>query len=77
MLEIAGKKLLTAPEAAEMLHVNVQTVRRWIAAGKLPAQRLGRPVYILENDLLALFENTRVKPKGEAKTIEVKINPSN
>lgn len=36
-------ELLTAAEAAEILDVNVETVRRWIRKGVLhPARRLGR-----------------------------------
>lgn len=35
-------ELLTVDEAAELLRVTAQTVRRWVAEGRLPALRLGR-----------------------------------
>lgn len=33
--------LITVPEAAATLGVSSKTVRRWIAAGRLPAYRVG------------------------------------
>lgn len=35
----AGKRRITAAEAARRLGVHKSTVTRWIAAGKLPAKR--------------------------------------
>lgn len=32
-------ELLTTQDAAELLNVTYRTIRRWCAAGKLPAQR--------------------------------------
>ena len=38
----AVRRLVSLPEAAEILAVSVKTVRRCIAAGELDAVRLGR-----------------------------------
>ena len=38
----AVRRLVSLPEAAEILAVSVKTVRRYIAAGELDAVRLGR-----------------------------------
>jgi excisionase family DNA binding protein len=46
------EELLTVEEAAVRLKLNPQTIRRWIRAGLLPAQKLGRKVYrIAASDL--------------------------
>ena len=37
----ATRRLVSLPEAAEILAVSVKTVRRYIAAGELDAVRLG------------------------------------
>ena len=38
----AVRRLISLPEAAEILAVSAKTVRRYIAAGELDAVRLGR-----------------------------------
>ena len=57
----AGPHFLTMDEAAEMLRVSVQTIRRRIRAGDLPARRLkgGQTVLIEQSDLLALLEDVQ------------------
>ena len=50
----SGGRLLTLRETAERLHVSVDTVRRRIASGELPAVQLGgrgAPVRVDERDL--------------------------
>lgn len=46
-----GDRLLTIKEAAEFLHVHWQTVRSYVANGKLKSVKAGRSVRILESDL--------------------------
>lgn len=42
----ATSRLLTVSEAAGLLAVSEKTIRRWIAAGRLPTVRFGRLVRI-------------------------------
>lgn len=53
MTSRTGKRL-TLKQAAEVLAVSVDTVRRRIASGELPAQRVGRQLRVFEDDVEAL-----------------------
>lgn len=44
-------RLLTIPEVTDVLRVSEKTVRRWIAAGELPAAKLGNQWRIRAHDL--------------------------
>jgi excisionase family DNA binding protein len=44
---------LSPKAAAQLLDIHPRTVLRWIAAGRLPAFRVGRLVRIARADLLA------------------------
>jgi excisionase family DNA binding protein len=50
---------LTMDQAAELIHVSKQTIRRRIRSGELPAKRLrgGQTVLIDQKDVLALLED--------------------
>ena len=50
---------LTMDQAAQLLHVSKQTIRRRIRDGELPAKRLrgGQTVLIDQKDVLALLED--------------------
>lgn len=52
----APERLLTVSEAAGLLAVSEKTIRRWIAAGRLPAVRLGRLVRVLSKSLNELIQ---------------------
>jgi len=43
--------MLTVPHAADRIGRDPETIRRWIRAGKLPAQRVGTQHMIDEEDL--------------------------
>jgi len=59
---VSPKRLISLTQAAESLDVNPRTIRRWIAAGRLPAYRVGpRLVKVDPADLAAL-----VRPCGGA-----------
>jgi excisionase family DNA binding protein len=47
-------EFLTVAEVAELLRLNQQTIRNWIADGKLRALRVGRRVRIARADLETL-----------------------
>lgn len=49
-------RLQTVSEAAELLSVSTKTIRRWIAAGRLPAVRLGRLVRVSSNSLIEFVQ---------------------
>ena len=51
--------LLTVSQVADVLQVNVRTVRRWIDAGDLVAHRIGRGVRVSEADLIAFIRSHR------------------
>ena len=51
--------LYAVDDVAEQLGVSSKTVRRWIAAGDLPAHRLGRQLRISEADLAAFIARSR------------------
>lgn len=50
----ANATYLSVKEVAALFRICPKTVRRWIAAGELPATRLGRDHRIARSDLKAL-----------------------
>ena len=48
----------TAKEAAEYLEISEITIRRWVKAGKIPFQRMGRNL-LFDPDQLKSFKKTR------------------
>lgn len=52
MIEIKGIKAFSAAEVAEKLQLSTRTIRRYINAGKLAAVKIGKHVYITENELV-------------------------
>jgi len=59
-------KFLDVQGIADELGVDVQTVRRWIHEGKLPAIKPGKEFRVRESDLEEFLESTRVEPEGKA-----------
>lgn len=53
-------QFLTVAEVAAQLRVDPTTVRRWIAAGELPASRLGKNFRIAAADVDAFLDRSRV-----------------
>ena len=52
-------RFYTVAQVADLLAVSSRTVRRWVAAGDLPAHRFGRRVRISESDLRAFVQKGR------------------
>jgi len=51
MIRIANIDFLTVQETAKALGVTPQTVRTYIKQGRLKANRIGRPLLIMEKSL--------------------------
>jgi excisionase family DNA binding protein len=54
--EIHGIKFYTVQETADSLGVTSQTIRAWIKDGRLKCQRIGRPIYITEKNILEFLK---------------------
>lgn len=54
MLKVQGVKYYTVAEAAEILNVHVETIRRWARSGKIPCTRRGGWTYLFTEDDLAV-----------------------
>ena len=48
---IAGVKLYTIPEVAQVVGVTPQTIRRYIKKGRIKSNKIGRSIFITEKDL--------------------------
>lgn len=48
---IEGIKFYKIPEIAELLKITPQTVRAYIKQGRLKSVRIGRPIYVTEENL--------------------------
>ena len=57
-------KLLALQEVADALGVDVQTVRRWVHAGKLRAFKPGKEYRVRESDLEEFLRAREVRPKA-------------
>ncbi len=58
-----SEKMLTTPEAAQVLGVSAERVRQLIKAGRLPSQQFGRDHVINENDLALVSDRKPGRPK--------------
>jgi len=53
---IEGIKFYRVPEVAEALKVTPQTIRKYIKTGRLKAQRIGKPIFITEKNILQFLK---------------------
>lgn len=58
-------QIYTTDQAAEVLQINIQTLRRWIRQGKLPASKLGSDYRITGEDIKALLDSTKTTAAKE------------
>ena len=56
------RNLLTVPEAAEMLHLAVITVRKMVSAKTIPHYKIGASVRLIREEILEWLEQKAVKP---------------
>jgi excisionase family DNA binding protein len=68
-------KLLTTKEVAERLGISVKRVQQLIAAGRLPAEKMGRDYFIKEDDLKLVADRKPGRPR-KAQTDEPSKKPS-
>ncbi len=57
------ENLLTTKQAAEKLNVNPSRVRQLILAGRLPARKLGRDLFVNERDLDKVKDRRPGRPR--------------
>jgi excisionase family DNA binding protein len=60
-------KLLTTQQAAERLGVSDARIRQLVLGGRLPAQKLGRDLFIQESDLKLVQDRKPGRPRKESK----------
>ncbi len=65
----------TVDQVAEMLHMHVKTVRRYIREGKLPAAKVGKQWRVTGHDLSVFMEGER--PASDFKQISAAENFAN
>jgi excisionase family DNA binding protein len=56
-------RLLTTTEAAELLGVNASRIRQLVLQGRLPAQKMGRDLFIDEKDLKLVEDRKIGRPR--------------
>jgi len=58
-------QIYTTDQAAEVLQINVQTLRKYIREGKLQASKLGSDYRITGEDIKAFLDATKTTRKEE------------
>ncbi len=58
-------KMLTIREAAQEAGRTAETVRRWVWAGKLPAQKLGNQLFVKKSDLDRMLSKMKAEEKAD------------
>ncbi len=73
-----NERMLTTPEAAQVLGVSAERVRQLIKAGRLPSQQFGRDHVISEADLTLVSDRKPGRPKkpDEGEPIEPVQTPA-
>jgi excisionase family DNA binding protein len=62
------KGMLTTSEAAERLGVTPGRVRQFVLSGRLPAEKIGRDLFIKESDLKLVEERPTGRPSTKKAT---------
>lgn len=65
-MAMAASDLLTIPETASILRLQVSTIRAWLLQRKLPHVKLGRRVFLRRGDTDLLIEAGIVPGKPSA-----------
>lgn len=64
-------ELLTAQEAADLLHLHVKRVQALARAGRLPGARVGRKWLFPRGQLMAMLGGTAAAPAGGEAEVEI------
>ncbi len=64
---IAGVKIYTLPEVAELLQCNKMTARTYVRTGRLPANKVGKNYLITEDSLREFITGTHLVKKPDKK----------
>ena len=63
---IKKMRLINTKKASKLLGVNAQRIRQLIAAGRLPAQKVGRDWVIRERDLAKVADRKPGRPRKKS-----------
>ena len=55
-------QIYTTQQAAEVLQINIQTLRKWVREGKLPASKLGSDYRITGEDIKSFLDAHKTTP---------------
>ena len=55
-------QVYTAAQAAKVLQINIQTLRKWVREGKLPASKLGSDYRITGEDIKSFLDAHKTTP---------------
>ena len=64
------EELVSVRQASKESGRNMETVRRWIWSGKLPAQKLGNQLFIKRSDLETFLKDTNKQKADRFRFIE-------
>ena len=65
--------LLTIADAALILRISEDTVRRYAKAEKIPCRRVGRRTLFTEADLLEYVDSCRVEPEAPVQRAQGRV----
>jgi len=57
-------RILTTAQAADLLQVDADTVRKWLRRGRIPGRRIARDWRIPEDALLEWIQNAEARGNG-------------
>lgn len=58
-------RLLTLRQAAQVLGISINTIRKWAASRRIPIVKLNRAVRVRESALAELIERREILPAGD------------
>lgn len=64
------EELISVKQAAKESSRSMETVRRWIWSGKLPAQKLGNQLFVNRSDWETFLKNTNKQKDSRFRFIE-------